>query len=309
MPIPDYQGFMLHLLQAVADGKEHRMRDLIREIADRAGLTDEEKKQLLPSGYSTVVANRVNWAKTYLKKAGLVSQPARAMVVITAVGRAALDKKPAKIDTEFLMAYPEFVQFFQPPPTESGPVVAAATLADTQTRTPEESLEDSFRALRADLADDLLERLRGGPSDFFEQTVVRVLVAMGYGGSLADAGQVLGKPGDEGIDGVIKEDRLGLDAIYIQAKRWREAKVGRPAVQAFVGSMEGHKARKGVFITTSAFSKEAYDYVAKIERRIVLIDGAQLAELMIDHDVGVTTAQTYAIKKVDQDFFAEDGED
>ena len=190
-------------------------------------------------------------------------------------------------------------------PSEDGAVAAPTTGPEPETETPEESIESAFGVLRSELADDLIDRLKAGSSEFFERTVVRLLVAMGYGGSLTDAGQVMGKPGDGGIDGLIKEDKLGLDAVYIQAKRW-EGTVGRPAVQGFAGSMEGVRARKGVFITTSSFSKDASEYVARIERKIVLIDGEHLADLMIDHDVGVTTARTYMVKKVDLDFFADD---
>jgi restriction system protein len=309
MPIPDYQGFMLPLLRAVGDGRTYSLRDLTTRLADEAGITSEERDLLLPSGTNTVVSNRVNWAKTYLKKAGLIEQPARGSVVITQAGRDLLARKPATLDRESLKVYPSFVLFLSKhvsgAPTEGGAITGDRLPSEPLTETPEESIESAFGVLRSALADELIERLKAGSPEFFERTVVRLLVAMGYGGSLADAGHVMGKPGDGGIDGLIKEDKLGLDAVYIQAKRW-EGTVGRPAVQGFAGSMEGVRARKGVFITTSSFSKDAYDYVERIERKIVLIDGEQLAELMIDHDVGVTTARTYTVKKADLDFFAED---
>jgi restriction system protein len=309
MPIPDYQGFMLPLLHIVSDGRTYTIRELGTRLSDEARLTPEERDQLLPSGTQTVVSNRVQWAKTYLKKAGLIEQPARGSVVITQAGRDLLASKPTSVDRESLKVFPSFVSFLSKhipgAPAEDGPSTSDLLTPEPLTETPEESIESAFGVLRSELADDLIERLKAGSPEFFERTVVRLLVAMGYGGSLADAGQVMGKPGDGGIDGLIKEDKLGLDAVYIQAKRW-EGTVGRPAVQGFAGSMEGVRARKGVFITTSFFSKDAYEYVGRIERKIVLIDGEQLAELMIDHDVGVTTARTYTVKKVDLDFFAED---
>lgn len=301
MSIPDYQAFMLPLLEAVSDGKDHVLRDLTRQLADRFNLTDDERQQLLPSGQQTVVANRVGWAKTYLKKAGLVANPTRGTIRITQEGSQALAKKPSAVDNEFLKKFPSFLEFVgrsQPEDTAPQDVTVA-------TATPEELLETSYRSLRDALADELLERVKSCTPTFFERLVVELLVAMGYGGSLTDAGQAVGRTGDGGIDGIIKEDKLGLDVVCIQAKRW-EKTVGRPEVQAFAGSMEGFRARKGVMITTSAFSKDAQEYVGRIERKIVLIDGIRLAELMIDHGIGVETARTYTVKKVDLDYFTED---
>jgi restriction system protein len=299
MPIPDYQDCMLPLLEAVSDGQDHVIRDVARALADRFVLTDAERKELLPSGQQSVIASRVGWAKTYLKKAGLLTQPSRGVVRLTQEGQAVLKQKPARIDTEFLRAYPAFTEFIDRSTSET------ATEAKPTTATPEEALEASYLALRNALADELLDRVRACSPQFFERLVVELLVAMGYGGSLADAGQAVGRTGDGGIDGIIKEDKLGLDVVCIQAKRW-EKTVGRPEVQAFAGSMEGFRARKGVMITTSSFSKEAQEYVTRIERKIVLIDGIRLAELMIDHGIGVETAHTYLIKKVDLDYFADE---
>ena len=299
MPIPDYQGCMLPLLDSIADGKEHVLRDVTRAIADRFGLSDEERKELLPSGGQSVISNRVAWAKTYLKKAGLISQPNRGVVRIADEGLAVVKGKPASIDTEFLRRYPSFTEFIG----RSTPEAAIEPRPDTAT--PEESLEASVLALRNALADELLDRLRACSPQFFERLVVELLVAMGYGGSLADAGQAVGRTGDGGIDGIIKEDKLGLDVVCIQAKRWKDT-VGRPDVQGFAGSMEGFRARKGVMLTTSPFSKDAQEYVNRIERKIVLIDGIRLAELMIDHGIGVSTTHTYVIKKVDLDYFADE---
>jgi restriction system protein len=301
MAIPDYQDFMLPLLQAISDGKEYHIRDVTVRLADTLGLSQDDRQQLLPSGQQSVVANRVAWAKTYLKKAGLLDSPKRGYIRISGDGCKALATHPTKIDNEFLKKYATFVDFYGRPGAEEDataePIVAA--------KTPDEVLESSYCDLRAALADDILEQIKGCSPQFFERLVVELLVAMGYGGTLADAGQAIGRTGDGGIDGIIKEDKLGLDVVCIQAKRW-ENTVGRPVVQAFAGSMEGMRARKGVLITTASFSKEAEEYVGRIERKIVLIDGKRLADLMIDHDIGVTTARTYTIKRLDSDYFVED---
>jgi restriction system protein len=299
MPIPDYQACMLPLLESIADGKEHVLRDVTKAIADRFGLTENERQELLPSGQQPIIANRVAWAKTYLKKAGLISQPSRGVIRITAEGMAALKKKPTRIDNDFLSRYPAFAGFLgrttTEPPTET----------KSDTATPEESLEASYQTLRNTLVDELLERVKACSPQFFERLVVDLLVAMGYGGSLADAGQVVGRTGDGGIDGLIKEDKLGLDVLCIQAKKWDKT-VGSSEVREFAGSMDGYRARKGVLITTAAFSRDAKEFVDRIERKIVLIDGIHLAELMIDYGIGVETAHTYVLKKVDQDYFADE---
>ncbi len=300
MAIPDYQDCMLPLLELLADGQESQLQAVTRLLADRFNLTAAEREQPLPSGSQPVIANRVAWAKTYLKKAGLIAQPTRGVVRITDDGRAALGKKPARIDNSFLRGYPGFTEFYgrtTPSPADGEPVQDAAT--------PEEALEASFTTMNNALADELLEKVKGCSPQFFERLVVELLVAMGYGGSLADAGRAIGRTGDEGIDGIIKEDKLGLDVVCLQAKKWKGT-VGRPEVQAFAGSMEGFRARKGVLLTTSAFSKEAEEYVGRIERKIVLIDGRRLARLMIEHGVGVATARTFVVKKLDSDYFDED---
>lgn len=302
MPIPDYQDFMLPLLEALTDGNERRIRDLTGCLADRFGLTDTERQEVLPSGQQTYVANRVAWAKTYLKKAGLLESPARGIVRITDQGRKVLADRPAEIDTEFLKRFQSFKGFYLRSVESDGEAVKEELPV---TKTPDEVLESSFLDLRAALADELLDQVKGCSPRFFERLVVDLLVAMGYGGSLTDAGQAIGRTGDGGIDGIIKEDKLGLDVVCVQAKRW-ERTVGRPEVQAFAGSMEGFRARKGVLITTSGFSREAEDYVSRIERKIVLIDGRRLADLMIDHDIGVTTARRYTVKRLDSDYFVEE---
>ncbi len=301
MAIPDYQTFMLAVLQAIGDGREHRSGDVVAVVADKFGLTAAERQELLPSGRTPIYANRIHWAATYLRQAGLACTPRWGFIQITDEGHRVLAQGPAKIDVAFLMRYPAFVAFRPRRTSASAP--SAPTLAPLNANeTPEESLEKSWRALRDSVADELLDRLRTCAPGFFEQVVVRLLVAMGYGGTYADAASVVGRSGDEGIDGIIKEDRLGLDAIYVQAKRWQGV-VGRPAVQGFAGSLEGARARKGIMITTSSFSADAQTYVKAIEKRIVLIDGPTLAELMIEHGVGVTPLQTYVVPKVDADFF------
>jgi restriction system protein len=301
MSIPGYQDFMLPLLKAVSDGAQYSIRDVTEQLADQVGLSQEDRQQVLPSGSQSVVANRVGWAKTYLKKAGLLDSPKRGTVQITQEGLRALAQNPTVIDTQFLKRYPSFLGFYGKSEEEE-----EVERQPTETvKTPDEVLESSYRGLRDALVDEVLDQVKSCSPLFFERLVVDLLVAMGYGGTLADAGQAIGKTGDGGIDGIIKEDKLGLDVVCIQAKRW-EGTIGRPIVQGFAGSMEGIRARKGVLITTSSFSKEATEYVRNIERKIVLLDGRQLAELMIDHDIGVATARTYTIKRLDLDYFVED---
>jgi restriction system protein len=302
MPIPDYQECMLPVLELLADGQDHRLRDLTKAVADRFKLSDAERSEMLPSGQQTVISNRVAWAKTYLKKAGLLANPVRGTVRITDEGKMVLAQKPAKIDNDFLRKYASFADFYK----KTSPVEAEDEHLDVAA-TPEESLETAYGILHDTLADELLDKVKSCSPQFFERLVVELLVAMGYGGSLVDAGQAIGRSGDGGIDGIIKEDKLGLDVVCIQAKRW-ERTVGRPEVQAFAGSMEGFRARKGVLLTTSAFSKEAEEYITRIERKIVLIHGRQLARLMIDHDIGVATGRAYVVKRLDLDYFEDEAE-
>lgn len=301
MGIPNYQECMLPLLEAISDGRDHRMRDISCRIADRFRLTEEERAELLPSGQQTVISNRVAWAKTYLKMAGLVTNPTRGSVRITAEGQRVLAEKPERVDMVLLRRYESFRGFRERKSTDPEPTNGIDSVV-----TPEEAIYQAHQSLRANLASDLLDKVKECSPQFFERLVVELLVKMGYGGSLADAGQVVGRSGDGGIDGIINEDRLGLDIVCIQAKRW-ENPVGRPNVQAFAGSMEGHRAKKGVLITTSNFTKDAEQYVTHIERKIVLIDGRRLADLMIEHDVGVAIARSVHIKRIDQDYFEADG--
>ena len=303
MAIPDYQTIMLPLLDFVSDGKEHRIRESVEALAGHFGLSEKERLELLPSGKQPTFNNRVNWASTYMKEAGLVEKPRRGYLKITDRGLSVLEEKPEKINSKFLERYPEFIAFRQ----RSGKAVTpkpqiVAEEADKQT--PIEAIESAYQTVRNSLVTELLQQIRACSPEFFEHLVVDVLVKMGYGGTRKDAGKAIGKSGDEGIDGIINEDRLGLDVIYIQAKRW-EGTVSRPEIQKFVGALQGQKARKGIFITTSAFSKQAQQYASMIENNVVLIDGESLANLMIDHDVGTTLVSSYEIKRVDSDYFDE----
>ncbi|MBZ4400963.1 restriction endonuclease [Myxococcus sp. AS-1-15] len=304
MPIPDFQSAMLPLLRLAQDGRDHTLRETVESIAAEFKATEEERNELLPSGRQRRLHNRVGWAKTYLQKAGLLEPNGRGRFRITARGQEVLQRRPSRIDMKFLEQFPEY-NAFAALRHEASNEQASAPEVPSSTETPEEILEDSYQELRRRLADEVLERIKACDPKFFEKLVVDLLVTMGYGGSRKDAGQAVGQSGDEGIDGIIKEDRLGLDVVYIQAKRWTKP-VGRPVVQAFAGSLEGQRARKGVLITTSAFSREAREYVRQIEKKIVLIDGGELAKLMIDHGVGVTEVATYTVKKLDLDYFGED---
>ncbi len=299
MPIPDYETIMLPFLKLISDSKEYAFRDTVELLADEFKLTDSERREMLPSGQQTYFHNRVGWARTYLKKAGLVESPRRGFIKITNRGIQVLKTNPQRIDSDFLNQFPEFVEFKKI--TQERPTI----LSPDQPETPEEVLEYSFQNLRESLANEILEQIKSSPPSLFEKIVVELLVRMGYGGTLKDAGQAIGKSGDEGIDGIIKEDRLGLDIIYIQAKRWDNT-VGRPEIQKFAGALQGQRAKKGVFITTSNFSKDAYEYAERIDSKIVLIDGQQLAQFMIDHNIGVTPVAVYEVKRIDSNYFSEE---
>lgn len=302
MAIPDYQTCMLPLLKYYGDGQEHTNRETIDALAKDFKLTEEESRMMLPSGVQGLFDNRVNWARTYMKKAALVESPKRGIHKITKRGLDLLKKKPERIDVAYLGQFQEFKDFRalrHAKQENEGPEL------DLNNRTPEESLEVAYQKLRGDLAADLIQRLKTSSPSFFERLVVEVIVKMGYGGTRKDAGKAIGTSRDGGIDGIIKEDKLGLDAIYIQAKRW-ENTVGRPEIQKFVGALTGQRAKKGLFITTSDYSADAEDYVSRIDAKVVLIDGETLAQLMIDHNVGVSTVGSYDIKKVDSDYFSEE---
>ena len=305
MPIPDYQSIMLPLLEGTADGKLRRVRDLIPDLAQSFHLTPADLETLLPSGTQRVFENRVFWSVTYVRKAGLVESPKRGHIQITNAGSDLLKEHPSKITNALLMRYPTFQAFKTKVKSSSSVPAKQLTMPTTDESTPEELLETTWQSLRDSLGQDVLAKVKDSSPSFFERLVVDLLVQMGYGGSVVDAGKTVGASGDGGIDGIIKEDKLGLDMVYIQAKRWT-GPVGSPTVQAFAGSLDGVKARKGILITTSWFSKDAIAYVAKIEKRIVLIDGEMLVGLMMDHHVGVATAKTYDVQKLDLDYFEED---
>jgi len=304
--IPDYQSLMLPLLKLVSDRQEHKYRDLIEKLATEFQITDEERKELLASGNQAIFDNRVGWAKTYLKKAGLLDSPRRATFVITQIGLDTLKKNPDRVDAKYLRQFPAFLEF-QNASRNDNETEEETTVIAVSEQTPEENLDKAYQRIRKSLASELLQNVVDLSPTFFERLVVELLVKMGYGGSIKDAGKAIGKSGDEGIDGTIKEDKLGLDIIYIQAKRWRPGNVvGRPELHKFVGALAGQGAKKGIFITTSNFTKEALDYTPKNETKIVLIDGEQLAQLMIDYNLGCTTHQTYELKKIDSDYFGEE---
>jgi restriction system protein len=304
--IPDYQTLMLPLLKLTADGREHKYRDLIELLAKEFHLSDNERKEMLPSGNQSLFDNRVGWAKTYLKKAGLLDSPKRATFVITEFGRQTLSKNLDRIDNKYLSQFPSFLEF-----KNSSHIVdesdEKSAIVEIQKQTPEESLDKAYLYIRETLASELLNKIIEQSPAFFERMVVELLVKMGYGGSIKDAGKAIGKSGDEGIDGIIKEDKLGLDVIYIQAKRWKPGNVvGRSELQKFVGALAGQGAKKGIFITTSSFTHDAMSYVPRNETKIVLIDGEQLSHLMIDHNIGCTTQQIFEVKKIDNDYFEDE---
>ncbi len=298
MTIPSYEEMMLPLLIFAGDKKVHTNAESYDLIKNTFIISDEDAEILLRSGKQSVLSNRVGWARTYLKKAGLLESQERAVFSITPLGLSVLEKKPKEITDKFLMQFQSFQEFQKKHKNQKSGVAVKSE----QNQTPLELLEDSYSTLRSDLADDLLSIIAKCSPAFFENLVVQLLVGMGYGGSIVDAGQTIGKSGDGGIDGIIKEDKLGLDIIYIQAKRW-EGAVGSKEIRNFVGALAGQKANKGVFITTSNFTKDAVDYVQKVQQKVILIDGQTLAQLMIDYDIGVSLEKSYQVKRVDHDFF------
>lgn len=306
---------MAPLLRLLGNRGLLTLGEAVSSLADEFQLTPEERAVLLPSGQYPLFRNRVGWAKTYLKQAGLIVQPKRGQMKLSESGAALIAGLPDRIDGPFLMRYPGFVSFMgrsgtrssnaSGKPIEENPADVSVASAAASEGPPEEVIERAMRTLREDLQTELLDTVKAAPPEFFERLVVRLLLTMGYGGSREEAGQTVGRSGDGGIDGIINEDRLGLDAIYLQAKRW-EGVVGRPEIMKFVGALAGQRANKGVFITTSWFTQEAKDYASTSQYKVVLIDGARLADLMIEHDLGVSVAATYQIKRIDTDFFADE---
>ena len=302
--IPDYESLMLPLLMLAARDPtaEVSTPQAARSLADQLALSEEDRTALLPSGGTFVFASRVSWACTYLKKAGLLAATRRSFFRVTDRGLKVLKSKPKAIDNEYLAKFPEFREFrtrpSKDPSKPAEPIVAAASAG-----VPEEVIAAQYDLQRKALASQLLEAVKAAAPQFFEHLVVTLLVRMGYGGTLQDAGAAIGRSGDGGVDGVIKEDKLGLDKIYLQAKRWDDKPVGSPHIDQFAGALQKKKAQKGVFITTSTFTGEALRSVSDYPSRIILIDGPTLAQLMIDHDVGVTGTISYNLKRIDSDFF------
>ncbi len=303
MTIPDFQSIFLPLLKACADGKEHTKREVLPILAKQMGLSEQDMDIKLPSGKQGMFDNRVGWARSYLKQAGLLEIPSRGVFKITTRGKQVLAENLPAINSKYLSRFTEFVVFKQGNLKDNSKLLADESASS---ETPDELLAVGYKQLRDTLAAELLDRIKTISPARFEKLVVDLLLKMGYGGTQEDAGQVMGKSGDGGIDGIIKEDRLGLDVIYIQAKRWESYVVGRPEIQKFVGALAAHKATKGVFITSSTYSKEAQEYISQITNKIVLIDGAMLAELMMDFDLGVSTKEVYTVKRLDTDYFEED---
>jgi restriction system protein len=296
MVIPDFEMMMKPMLDYASDKQEHSYRDTIEFLAQKYNLSDDESKELLPSGGMPIFDNRVGWTQSYLKKAGLLEATRRGFYRITQEGLDVVAQKPREIDVKYLKRFPKFQEFVQPKNKEEKEISSAPT------QSPEESFEYGYQRIRQVLIEDLLNRVKNGSPKFFERLVVDLLVRVGYGGSIKEAGKAMGKSGDEGIDGIIKEDVLGLDVIYIQAKKW-DGFVGRPEIQKFAGALQGQRAKKGIFITTGSFSKEAQEYISKIDTKIVLIDGKQLVELMLDYNVGVSVVRSVEMKKIDSDYF------
>jgi len=297
MSIPKYEEIMLPLLELSSDNKEHHVQEAYNRLAEKFGLTEEEREELLPSGTQSLFENRVGWARAYLVKAGLLESKKRGYFNITKRGIDVIKENLREINSEYLKRYPEFIDFLKS--------VKTTGIKEKGKSTPLEIIGNNFHLIRKNLAGELLQKVKESDSKFFENLVVDLLVKMGYGGTKRDAARVIGKSGDGGIDGIIKEDRLGLDVIYIQAKKW-EGTVSRPEIQKFVGALEGQKAKKGVFITTSNFSKEAKEYISQINSKIILIDGDQLVDFMIENNIGVSKEMVYEIKKIDTDYFTEE---
>jgi restriction system protein len=302
--IPDFQSIMYPFLLHLKDGKEYLMRNVIDQLAIHFKLSPDELKELLPSGHQAIFDNRVGWARTYLKKAGLLDSFQRGYIQISKLGQQILEQQPDTINVKFLKKFDSFKEFHTYKQSNEASINQDEEV-NNQTSTPRELLEYSYQQLQDELAQEILTKIMSCSPQFFENLVVELMVKMGYGGSRKDAGQAIGKTGDGGIDGIIKEDKLGLDFIYIQAKRW-EGTIGRPEIQKFVGALQGRFANKGVFITTSGFSKDALEYVRFIQNKVVLINGEQLTQLMIDYNLGVSHEVVYEVKKLDFDYFIDE---
>lgn len=304
MAIPDFQSVMRPVLLAVSDGAARSLGDVREAVKDHFGLSEQERKELLPSGNQTVINNRVGWARTYLNKAGLLTIPERGMVQITERGQNALQQGPDRISVAWLKQFPEFHDF-HPHKSKPAPNKSEDEEESLEEATPDEQLASAHQSLMASLADEVLDSIRQASPAFFEKLVVDLMISMGYGGSRREAGQATQSTNDDGIDGIIKEDKLGLDTIYLQAKRWNNT-VHRPEIDKFIGALTRQRARKGVFLTTSDFSAGARDAAAGLDMKVVLIDGRELAQLMIENNLGVNVKEVYEVKQVDTDYFVEE---
>lgn len=304
MAIPDFQSVMRPVLQTVSDGQPRALADVREAVKEAFELSDEERKERLPSGNQTVINNRVGWARTYLNKAGLLTIPERGMVQITDRGQDALSNGPERISVAWLKQFPEFHDFHtqKPKPVSDSLKPVDDTIEEA---TPDEQLASAHQSLMENLADEVLDSIRKASPSFFESLVVDLMISMGYGGSRKEAGQATQTTNDDGIDGIIKEDKLGLDTIYLQAKRWANT-VHRPEIDKFIGALTRQRARKGVFLTTSDFSAGAREAAAGLDMKVVLIDGRELAQLMIENNLGVSVKDVYEVKQVDTDYFIEE---
>jgi restriction system protein len=305
MSVPNYQLFMTPLLRELADGSVVSLKDIDSKVYNQLSLTPEQLQLRIPSGKQTYAYHRLGWAKTYLVQAGLIDQPKRAYCKITDIGTQALTSGE-EIDNKYLSQFSDFIAFKMRSNKGETEVLQYNLANSSNEQTPQETLETAFETISSALAADILDTILKASPEFFENLVVDLMVAMGYGGSRKDAGQATQYSQDGGIDGIIKEDRLGLKMIYLQAKRYTNKTVGRPDLQAFAGALDMHRAKKGVFITTSSFSKEAIDFAGMIEKRIVLIDGERLTELMLEYNLGVSIKQVFEIKTIDTDYFTEE---
>jgi len=301
MPVPGFQEMTLPLLRVCANGEEWSMAAVRGPIAEHFGLTEEDRKELLPSGTQPRFNNRVAWAKVYLERAGLLQKTRRGHFKISPAGKGVLQNPPTVIDIAFLSQFDGFDDFRSRSPEQPDAAVTVPAGAET----PEEQLQSAHQRLCDELADRLLDQIGEMSPEFFEKLVLDLMLAMGYGGSREESGSLTQSGADEGIDGIINEDQLGLDTIYLQAKRWQNT-VGRPEIHKFVGALHGRRARKGVFLTTSTFSRDAIEYASQIDTKVVLIDGQHLARLMIKHDVGCSPSQTFVVKKMDSDYFTDE---
>lgn len=305
MAIPKYDEMMLPMLRLLADGAEHSQRELADKIAEQFKLTAEERAAMLPKVRATYLRHRVGWAGFGLRRAGLADNPRTGTLRITDEGKKFLDTDPHQLRAADLKRFPAYAAFLDKMKSEGDAAVAKARTGEPlEQETPEERMGSAFAELNATLVTELLSRLGKIDPFRFEQVVLDLLVKMGYGGSFKEAAAVTQKTGDEGIDGVINEDRLGLDVIYLQAKRWKQ-NVGRPEIQSFVGALAGKRANKGIFITTSSFHGNATEYAAGLHNKVILVDGRRLAELMIEHGIGVSEEHAYSVKKIDSDYFDE----